>query len=132
MHGDNCGAGPHNCPPEKQSGKNPGSTLVLISSDRLGHGDDELGRRLLVNFLKTLPEMAPWRLILVNNGVKLTAEGSPAVPLLLDLVTVGVSVLACSTCLDHFGLSDKQKVGEATNMVDIVTSMQVAEKVITI
>ena len=106
--------------------------MVLISSDRLGHGDDELGRRLLVNFLKTLPEMAPWRLILVNNGVKLTAEGSPAVPLLLDLVTVGVSVLACSTCLDHFGLSDKQKVGEATNMVDIVTSMQVAEKVITI
>ena len=122
----------HDYATEKQDGKKEKTTLVLISSDRLGHGDDELGSKLLVNFLKTLPEMAPWRLVLVNNGVRLTADGSPAIPLLRNLAEAGVTILACATCLDHFGLSKKQEVGEATNMVDIVTSMQVSEKVITI
>lgn len=126
------GTAAHQCDSEKQYDPRQGNTLVLISSDRLGRGDDELGSRLLVNFLKTLPEMDPWRLVLINSGVRLTADGSSAVPLLRDLVTAGVSVLACATCLDHFGLSEKQKVGETTNMVDIVTSMQVAEKIITI
>jgi len=115
-----------------QGDQHQGNTLVVISSDRLGHGDDELGSRLLVNFLKTLPEMAPWRLVLVNNGVRLTVDGSPALSLLRDLVAGGTSVLACTTCLEHFGLREKQAVGEPTNMVDIVTSMQVAAKVITL
>ncbi len=28
--------------------------LVFITSDKIGHGDDELGRKLMANFIKTL------------------------------------------------------------------------------
>jgi hypothetical protein len=40
--------------------------------------------------------------------------------------------LACGTCLDHFNLLDSKQVGETTNMLDIVTAMQLADKVINI
>lgn len=50
--------------------------LVFITSDKIGHGDDELGRKLMANFIKTLPEMGNslWRIILLNGGVKLATE----------------------------------------------------------
>ncbi len=108
--------------------------LVMVGRDRLGHGDDTLGAGLLLNYLKTLKEMGPdlWRLVFVNNGVKLTAAGSEAVPVLQELVAGGVSILVCGTCLNHFRLLEKKEVGETTNMLDIVTSQQVADSVINI
>ncbi|GAB4345417.1 MAG: hypothetical protein Kow0089_22480 [Desulfobulbaceae bacterium] len=108
--------------------------MVLVTADHLGYGDRDLGGKLLLNFLKTLPEMGPslWRLVLVNAGVRLAVDGHACLPPLRKLAASGVSVLACSTCLAHFNLQDKQAVGEPTTMVDIVTSMQVADKVLTI
>lgn len=108
--------------------------LVVIGTDRLGHGDDTLGAGLLLNFLKTLKEMGPdlWRLVMVNNGVKLAVEGAESLPVLQELAGTGVSILVCGTCLNHFNLLDKKQVGDTTNMLDIVTSMQVADSVITI
>lgn len=108
--------------------------LVLVGTDRMGHGDDGLGGKLLISFLKTLKEMGPdlWRLVFVNSGVTLTAEGSEAVPLLQGLAAEGVQILVCGTCLNHFNLLQKKQVGETTNMLDIVTGMQLADSVITI
>lgn len=108
--------------------------LVMVGSDRLGHGDDTLGAGLLLNFLKTLKEMGPdlWRLVFVNGGVKLTAQGAATVPILQELASTGVSILVCGTCLGHFQLLDKKEVGETTNMLDIVTSLQVADSIINI
>lgn len=108
--------------------------LVMVGADRLGHGDDKLGTGLLINFLKTLKEMGPdlWRLVFVNSGVNLTAQGAEAVPILQGLAAEGVSILVCGTCLNHFHLMDKKQVGEITNMLDIVTSMQLADSVINI
>jgi selenium metabolism protein YedF len=106
--------------------------MVMVATDRLGRGDDELGRKLIVNFIKTLKEMGDelWRLIFVNNGVKLTIDGSQVLEDLKELDKSGVMILVCGTCLDHFHLLDKKEVGETTNMLDIVTAMQVADKVI--
>ncbi|MFZ5796989.1 MAG: sulfurtransferase-like selenium metabolism protein YedF [Thermodesulfobacteriota bacterium] len=114
------------------AGDAPKKILVMVASDRLGHGDDTLGAGLLLNFLKTLKEMGPelWRLVFVNGGVKLTAQGAATVPILQKLAEGGVSILVCGTCLDHFQLLDKKEVGETTNMLDIVTSLQVADRVI--
>ncbi len=108
--------------------------MVMIATDRMGRGDDELGLKLMANFLKTLKEMGPelWRLVLVNNGVKLSVEGSEVLPSLKDLGAQGVGILVCGTCLNHFGLLERKRAGETTNMLDIVTSMQVADKVINI
>lgn len=114
------------------AGSTPKKILVMVTSDRLGHGDDTLGAGLLLNFLKTLKEMGPelWRLVFVNGGVKLTAKGADTVPVLRELAGSGVSILVCGTCLGHFQLLDKKEVGETTNMLDIVTSLQLANRVI--
>jgi len=106
--------------------------MVMIATDRMGYGDDELGLKLMVSFIKTLEEMGDelWRLIFVNNGVKLTAEGSEILPVLKAYEEAGRHLLVCGTCLTHFNLLDKKQVGETTNMLDIVTAMQLADKVI--
>ncbi|RJQ84130.1 MAG: sulfurtransferase-like selenium metabolism protein YedF [Desulfobacteraceae bacterium] len=106
--------------------------MVMCANDRIGSGDDELGRRLMVNFIRTLPEMGTdlWRLIFVNNGVRLTVEGSPVLEELKQYEEKGISILACGTCLEHFKLMEKRRVGQTTNMLDIATAMQLADKVI--
>jgi len=81
-----------------------------------------------------LKEMGPelWRLVFINSGVTLTAEGAEALPVLQELAREGVQILVCGTCLNHFNLLHKKQVGETTNMLDIVTGMQLADSVITI
>jgi len=108
--------------------------MVMASTDRMGTGDDELGKKLMANFIKTLNEMGSelWRLVLVNNGVKLAIAGSEVLPTLIELENSGICILVCGTCLNHFNLLDQKKVGETTNMLDIVTAMQLADQVITI
>ena len=106
--------------------------MILLATDRLGFGDDELGKKLIISFLKTIKEMGDelWRLVLVNNGVKLTIDGSPVLEDLLAYERDGLTILVCGTCLSHFDLLEEKKVGETTNMLDIVTAMQLADKVI--
>lgn len=108
--------------------------MVMVGSDRMGHGDDALGLKLMVSFLKTLKEMGDelWRLVFVNNGVKMTISDSEVLPVLEELEQSGVYILVCGTCLTHFNLLEKKMVGETTNMLDIVTAMQLADKVVNI
>ena len=108
--------------------------MVMCTTDRIGFGDDDLGLKLMISFIGTLKEMDPdlWRLVLVNNGVKLTIDGSELLQDLKELEDRGIMILVCGTCLDHFNLLEKKRVGETTNMLDIVTSMQLADKVINI
>ena len=114
--------------PDKTSQK----IMVMVTSDKMGHGDDELGMKLMASFLKTLDEMGDdlWRLVFVNNGVKLTIADSQVLEDLKALDKKGIHILVCGTCLTHFNLMDKKQVGETTNMLDIVTAMQLADKVI--
>lgn len=108
--------------------------LVLIGTDRMGTGDDVLGEKLLANFMGTLREMGKdlWCLVLLNAGVKLSVAGSPVLASLKELEEEGVMILVCGTCLNHFQLLEKKAVGETTNMLDIVTHMQLADKVISL
>ena len=108
--------------------------MVMVATDRIGYGDDELGKKLMQSFLKTLQEMGDelWRLVFVNNGVKLTIGASEALPDLKELEEQGIHILVCGTCLNHFDILDKKQVGETTNMLDIVTAMQLADKVINV
>ena len=111
-----------------------GKTCLFVQNDKIGHGDDTLGAGLMKNFLATLKEMGPelWRIIFVNNGVKLCCQGSESLETLLDLEKSGVSILVCGTCLTHFDLLESKQVGETTNMLDVVTSLQLASKVISV
>ncbi len=120
--------------PVVENSNNATKIMVMCSSDRIGSGDDSLGLKLMVNFLRTLKEMGDelWCLVFVNNGVKLTTEGSEVLEDLKTYESAGLKILVCGTCLDHFGLLEKKQVGETTNMLDIVTAMQFADKIINI
>ncbi|MFU8770402.1 MAG: DsrE family protein, partial [Desulfotignum sp.] len=82
--------------------------------------------------INTLGEMGNdlWRLVFVNNGVKLTITESPVLETLKQYEKQGISILVCGTCLSHFDLLADKQVGDTTNMLDIITSMQLAGKVI--
>lgn len=109
-----------------------GKTLVFITTPTLGRGDEGLGKRLMETFLTTLPELgdALWCIILLNGGVTLAATPSPALETLQTLEKQGVRVLVCGTCLAHYQLTQAKAVGETSNMMDIVTSLALADKVI--
>lgn len=106
--------------------------VVFLTSDVIGAGDDALGAKLMQNFLATLPEMGAelWRIVMLNGAVRLSAADSPALPHLKRLEAAGATVLVCGTCLDHFGLLEQKAVGQTTNMLDVVTSLQLATKII--
>ncbi len=125
--------------PQAAPQENPADTAaaqekicVFISSRFLGSGDDELGEKLMGNFIATLPELGDelWRIILVNGAVVLATEDGPALESLKKMEKDGISILVCGTCLDFFHLLEKKQIGETTNMLDVVTSLQLATKVI--
>ncbi|MDR2489465.1 MAG: sulfurtransferase-like selenium metabolism protein YedF [Desulfovibrio sp.] len=107
-------------------------TLLMLLSPVVGSGDDELGARLMKNFLAALTEMddLPWRIVMLNGGVTMAADDSPVIEELRRLEKRGISILVCGACLEHFGLLRKKAVGQTTNMLDVVSSMQVADKIL--
>jgi len=131
-----CGAEPHARvqPSDERHTDDLKKIMVMCATDRIGFGDDALGLALMVNFLRTLKEMGNelWRLVFVNNGVKLTIDGSEVLEDLRQYETDGLKIMVCGTCLNHFNLLERKQVGETTNMLDIVTAMQLADKVINI
>jgi len=107
---------------------------ILINHCYLGHGDNELGAKLMGNFLRklALAEERPSRIIFYNSGVHLVAEGSPVLDALEELAKQGVELLACGTCLTHFGLLDKLRAGRQTDMQEIVACLTGAGSVVTV
>ncbi len=109
-------------------------TVLLVSSSTLGRGDDELGNVLMRSFIHTLGEsdIKPHKIIFMNSGVKLVAQGSEVIDDLRALEKESVEILACGTCLGHFGLKDAVKAGRISNMYEITMALMKATKVISI
>ena len=99
-----------------------GSKVVVLSSEFMGAGDDELGATLMKAFVFALTQQdeLPAAILAYNGGVHLTVEGSPVLDDLKKLAEAGVEIFSCGTCLNHFGIADKLAVGEVTNMYVIV------------
>ncbi len=106
--------------------------LVYVGTNCMGSGDKTLGTKLMRGFLRTLidVEPRPWRMVFINSGVHLTTIDEEATEAVAMLEQKGVEVLSCGTCLQHFGLVDKLKVGRDTNMFEVIESLQGAGKVI--
>jgi len=107
------------------------SKTILVQSETLGRGDDELGMMLISNFFMLMVESPdkPAKLMFWNTGVKLVGEGSWALAHLKKLEEQGVEILACRTCLDYFELTDKLKVGSPTDMGKTIESMLATDMV---
>ena len=108
------------------------TTVVVISADHMGEGDEELGRILIKGFIFALTqqEHLPSTILFYNGGAKLTCEGSESLEDLKDLAARGVEILTCGTCLNFYGITEKLQVGSVTNMYDIVERMSSADRVI--
>ncbi|WP_333594444.1 sulfurtransferase-like selenium metabolism protein YedF [Anaerospora hongkongensis] len=106
--------------------------VVVLSSDTMGAGNDELGRILLKGFIFTLTQLEnlPHTILLYNTGAKLAVHGSSSLADLISLEREGVLVLTCGTCLNHLGIAEQLGVGETTNMYRIVEEMRDAESIL--
>lgn len=64
-----------------------GKSIILVGSDRLGDGPEELGRLLMKNFMITLLDVKelPDSIFFINTGVLLTTAGSEIVEVLEKL-----------------------------------------------
>jgi len=111
-------------------GESDNKTIVLLTSDYIGQGDDVLGEKLMQSFLSCLKEMHLWQIIMLNGGVRLTVKSGKALESLKELEANGVQILVCGACLSHYGIYEKKQIGETTNMLDIVTALDLADKVI--
>jgi selenium metabolism protein YedF len=109
-----------------------GDTVMLIASDRLGDGPEDLGRLLMKNFINTLIEVSetPDLMLFVNTGVLLTTEGSDVLEALEKLGNKGVEIASCGVCLDFFHRREMLRAGSITNMFTIVESLLKAGSVI--
>ena len=105
------------------------SKVFFITSDGIGKGDDELGEILMLNFLRLLGESKekPATIVFMNTGVHLVCEDSSVIPHVQKLEDQGVEVLVCITCLKHFNLLSKLKVGTPTSMIKSIELMMSSE-----
>ena len=108
------------------------NTIVVISSDRMGNGNDALGKVLIKGFIYAITQLdtLPKKMLFYNGGATLTVEGSDSLADLKSLEAQGVEILTCGTCLDYYEVKDKLAVGSVTNMYSIVEAMAEAGKII--
>jgi TusA-related sulfurtransferase len=95
--------------------------IVFLASERLGEGDESLGRLLTSLLLRALAERSarPAAVVLMNGGVRLALEGSECLPALAALECGGTRVMVCGTCLDYFGVKDRLRAGTVSNMYEL-------------
>lgn len=108
------------------------NVVVAINSAKMGVGHDELGGVLIKGFIFALTQMdeLPSAILFYNGGATLTTEGSTSLEDLKNLEAQGVEILTCGTCLNYYGLGDKLRVGEVTNMYSIVEKLTGADLVV--
>lgn len=108
------------------------SYVVAISTDRMGQGDDELGKQLIKGFIYALTEqdVLPDKILFYNGGVKLTTEGSESLEDLKSLEERGVEIQSCGLCLNFFGLTEKLQVGSITNLYAVLEQLRQANRVV--
>ena len=124
---------PGNAPEKTVAGASgSGPRVIFIGNDQMGSGDDRLGQILMKNFIFTLIEsdIAPDAIYCVNNGVKLTVDGSDVIEPLAELANRGVDIASCGLCLEYFGVKESLAVGRISNMLELVNALQGAGNII--
>jgi len=111
--------------------------VILVTRHGLGSvaaDDQAFGVEMFDNFLHALETELDRveALCFYTEGVRLVTKDSKALPGLRLLAGLGARLVACRTCLSHYGLVDDVSVGEIGTMKDIVQLMTSADRVVTI
>ena len=109
-----------------------GNYAVVISSELMGQGDDELGRTLMKSFFVALSclDSMPSSIMFYNSGVKLTVNDSSVIEILHEIEKKGVEILICGTCVAYFKLGEKINVGSISDMYSITQKLSAAWNII--
>ncbi|WP_059172995.1 sulfurtransferase-like selenium metabolism protein YedF [Bacillus sp. FJAT-27445] len=96
--------------------------VILATSTQLGRGDEQLGESVLETFFTLLKqrEDLPRAIFCMNTGVYLMTDDSFVSVHLKELEQKGVEILACKTCVDHYGLEEKLTVGKISTMGEFI------------
>jgi selenium metabolism protein YedF len=105
--------------------------VIVINSDTMGHGSEELGKTLVGSFLRKLwaHDARPDAIVFYNTGVKLLTSDSDALDALHELHKNGTDLVACGTCVNYFNLQNTIGVGRISNMPEIVSILMDAQVV---
>lgn len=100
--------------------------VVAIGSDKMGTGEDELGKKLIQSFIYALAEQdeIPAKILFYNAGVHLTNKNSQSLEDIKALEAGGVEILSCGLCTNYYGITEELGVGSVTNMYRIVEIMR--------
>lgn len=107
---------------------------ILITSEFLGSGDEELGAVLMGSFLRKLclAENLPKEINFYNSAVKLLAEGAAVLDAIEMLTKKGVGITACGTCVNYYGLADRMEPVNIGDMAGIISELMASEHVVTV
>jgi intracellular sulfur oxidation DsrE/DsrF family protein len=110
------------------------NAIIMVTRDGMGSAEVVLQHKLIDTYFRLLVEneSLPNAICFYTEGVKLVVEGSPFLDRLSQIEQMGVRLIICSTCLNHFSLSDKVRVGIVGGMADILEAQVKASKVITL
>ena len=113
-------------------GKQEDSCTVVFSSDKMGEGDEELGKNLMKSFVFALSNVdpLPTAMVFYNRGAFLTSEDSPVLADLKNLEKAGVKIMTCGLCADFYKIKEKLGVGVISNMYEIVETQMESQKII--
>ena len=113
-------------------GKQEDSCTVVFSSDKMGEGDEELGKNLMKSFVFALSNVdpLPTAMVFYNRGAFLTSENSPVLADLKNLEKAGVKIMTCGLCADYYKIKEKLGVGVISNMYEIVETQMESQKII--
>lgn len=92
--------------------------VILVKSNRLGEGAEELGEVLMETYFTLLKqrENLPHAIFFLNSGVLTLTEDSLVSVHLQELEEKGVELLVCKTCIDYYGIEEKLSVGKISGM----------------
>ena len=110
------------------------SIALMVTREGMGTAAGALPQELLRKYALLLMEnnTLPGAICFYADGVKLVVEGSPLLDVLHDLEEQGVHLIVCRTCLVHFDLEERVRVGIVGGMGDIIAAQWTAEKGITL
>ncbi len=98
--------------------------FMVISSDVMGKEED-IGKIVMKNFFETVKSTGeiPHTIFFINAGVKLTTLDEEVAAILKDIETLGTEIYSCGTCLKHYDLEEKIKVGNRGASTQVVEAL---------
>jgi intracellular sulfur oxidation DsrE/DsrF family protein len=108
-------------------------TTIILHSESLGRGSDELGKTMTGSFLRKLwaSDKKPDTIIFYNSAVHLLTDKSTVLDAISGLSKAGVDLVACQTCIGFYEIEKKIVAGRIVTMAEIISILMKSDKVIT-